>query len=155
MKKILLILILIVTNRGMVFAGEHHGGGSHFGGSASGGGFERHEFHGGGGLEHREFHGSGGPVYRGGHGYRGGYGYYPYYGGYYYDAFGNFIVPSLIGGMIGYELAQPGERTMIIQQPPVIFEGQAPADNAPPGYHTEVIKDATCNCYRNVLVKNL
>lgn len=151
MKKILLALTLIGFSLNHVMAEEHHGGNM---GGPRGGGMERHEFHGGGGgFERHEFHG-GGPAYRGGYGYRSGYGYYPYYGGYYYDTFGNFIVPSLIGGMIGYELAQPRDRTVIVQQPPVVIQGQAPADNAPPGYHTEAIKDAACNCYRNVLIQN-
>jgi len=137
MKKLLATMSLALLMNTHAFA-DGHMGGFH--------GPEHHEFH---GAEHHEFHGGG---Y---HGYRGGFGYYPYYyGGYYYDPFGSLVVPALIGGAIGYELAQPNQ-TIIMQPPPVIVQTQSgSADNAPPGYHTEAIMDAKCNCYRNVLVKN-
>ena len=143
MKKILGLIAFFIASLGQAYAGEHgggfHGGGGGYHGGGGGG------YHGGG--EHHEYHGGG---------YRGGYGYYPYYyGGYYYDPFGSFVVPALIGGAIGYELAQPNPQTIIVQQPPVVVQAQPTnGDTAPPGYHTEAIKDASCNCYRNVLVKN-
>jgi hypothetical protein len=142
MKKILRLIAFFLITLSQVQAGEH-GGGFHGGGGNyhSSGGF----YHGGG--EHHEYHGGG---------FRGGYGYYPYYyGSYYYDPFGSFVFPALIGGAIGYELAQPNQQTIIVQQPPMLIQGQASnGDTAPPGFHTEAIKDANCNCYRNVIVKN-
>lgn len=65
------------------------------------------------------------------HGYRGnGYGW---------------VVPGIIGGVIGYELARPRQPDVVVVQPPY---------QAPYGYHYETILDANCNCYRNVLVQN-
>jgi len=83
-------------------------------------------------------------------GYRGGY--HEYRGGGY-----NWVAPAIIGGVIGYELAQPRvivqQPQVIYQQPPVVYQ-QYPAPVAPYGYHYEAILDAHCNCYRNVLVQN-
>jgi hypothetical protein len=99
--------------------------------------------------------------YRGGHG--GGYGHghggynhrgpgYGYGGGYYSG--NNWIAPAIIGGIIGYGLAQPRyyyqQPTIIYQQPPVIYNNTIPLA----GYHYEDIFDASCNCYRRVLVLN-
>jgi len=85
-------------------------------------------------------------------GYRGGYGHYEnhYHGG------GNWVGPALIGGIIGYELSQPRtvyvqpQPQVIYQQPQVIYQNP----NAPMGYHWASILDATCNCYRTVLIPN-
>jgi hypothetical protein len=49
--------------------------------------------------------------YRGG--YHGGYGHGYYHGGY------NWVAPAIIGGVIGYELAQP--RTVYVQ-PQVVYQ---------------------------------
>ena len=70
-----------------------------------------------------------------------------------------WVGPAMIGGVIGYELAQP--RTVVVQQPPVVYT-QPPVVvqqpqviyNPPVGYHYESILDAHCNCYRTVLVQN-
>ncbi len=63
--------------------------------------------------------------YHGGYGgYRGGYGHYEnhYHGG----GYGNFVGPALIGGVIGYALAQPRyyepAPSVIYQQPPVVYQ---------------------------------
>jgi hypothetical protein len=53
-----------------------------------------------------------------GYGYRGGYNHYEnhYHGGGY-----NWAAPAIIGGVIGYELAQP--RTVYVQpQPQVVYQ---------------------------------
>jgi hypothetical protein len=53
-----------------------------------------------------------------GYGYRGGYNHYEnhYHGGGY-----NWVAPAIIGGVIGYELAQP--RTVYVQpQPQVVYQ---------------------------------
>jgi len=90
-------------------------------------------------------------VFRGG--YRGGY----HYGG---GGWGGWIAPLAIGGVIGYELSQP--RTVVVAPPPVVYQQQpiviqsAPSilPPAPTGYHYENILDATCNCYKTVLIQN-
>jgi len=80
-------------------------------------------------------------------GFRGGY----YHGGYRGGI--GWVAPALIGGVVGYELAQPRyiqpAPTVIYQQQPVVVSPIAPA-----GYHYESILDARCNCYRTVLVQN-
>jgi hypothetical protein len=59
-------------------------------------------------------------------GYRGGYHGY-YHGGGCYGC--GWVAPALIGGVIGYELAQPRviyeQAPVVIQQPPVVYQ-QAP-----------------------------
>ena len=61
----------------------------------------------------------------------------------------NWIAPIVIGGVLGYALAQP--RVVVASPPPVYYP---PAPVPPYGYHYETIVDAGCNCYRTVLVPN-
>jgi len=75
-------------------------------------------------------------------GFRGGY-----HGGYGYG----WVAPLVIGGAVGYTIAQP--RTVYVQQPQVVYV-QQPTLPVPYGYHYENILDANCNCYRSVLVSN-
>lgn len=66
---------------------------------------------------------------------------------------GYWIAPAVIGGIVGYALAQP--RT-VYTPPPVIY-APYPVVNMPPppiGYHYENILDQNCNCYRVVLIPN-
>lgn len=74
--------------------------------------------------------------------------------GYGYHHSGNWVGPALIGGIIGYQMAQP--RTVIVQQPaPVIVQQpQVVVPSVPYGYHYENVLDANCGCYRAVLVPN-
>jgi hypothetical protein len=66
-----------------------------------------------------------------------------------------WVVPSVIGGVIGYELARPVQPNVVIVQPtPVAPPPAAPVMPQPAGYHWEAILDASCNCYRTVLVPN-
>ncbi len=60
----------------------------------------------------------------------------------------NWIAPIVIGGVLGYALAQP----RVVASPPPVYYPPAPV--APYGYHYETIVDAGCNCYRTVLVPN-
>mgnify|MGYP003336495952 CR=1 FL=1 len=60
-----------------------------------------------------------------------------------------WIAPIVIGGVLGYALAQP--RVVVASPPPVYYP---PAPVPPYGYHYETIVDAGCNCYRTVLVPN-
>jgi hypothetical protein len=73
--------------------------------------------------------------------------------GYGYHHSGGWVAPALIGGVIGYQLAQP--RTVVVQQQPVIVQQpQVVAPSMPYGYHYENVLDANCGCYRAVLVPN-
>jgi len=82
-------------------------------------------------------------------GWHHGGGHYVYRPGY------GWVVPSVIGGVIGYELARPRQPDVVIVQPqPVMPPPAAPVWPQPAGYHWEAILDASCNCYRTVLVPN-
>jgi hypothetical protein len=85
-------------------------------------------------------------------GYRGGY----YHGGCYGC---NWVAPALIGGVIGYELAQP--RTVVVEQPPVYVQQPSvvfinPPGTLPPpaGYHYAQMIDPVTNQTKIVLVPN-
>jgi hypothetical protein len=61
----------------------------------------------------------------------------------------DWVTPMVLGGVITYALTRPAQ-TVIVQQPPVVQTLPMP----PVGYHYENILDASCNCYRQVLVLN-
>lgn len=75
------------------------------------------------------------------HGYYGGYygGYGGHHGGYAAPLIGGMVV----GGVVGYALAHP---TTTITAPSIVIYHDIPV-----GYHQELIKDANCNCFRNVI----
>lgn len=75
------------------------------------------------------------------------HGYNHHHGNYkpYYD----WTTPFIVGGAIGYVLSQPR-----IQPPPPAVVYTHPLYAPPQGYRWETILDASCNCYRNVLVQN-
>lgn len=79
--------------------------------------------------------------------WRHGGGHYVYRPGY------GWVVPSIVGGVIGYELAQPRRPDVVIVQP-VYPAPQVVPPPAPAGYHYEAIVDAACNCYKTVLIAN-
>ena len=63
----------------------------------------------------------------------------------------NWIAPIVIGGVLGYALAQP--RVVVASPPPPVYYPNT-YPPVPYGYHYEQIADAGCNCYRWVLVPN-
>jgi hypothetical protein len=70
-----------------------------------------------------------------------------------------WLVPAIIGGALIYGVinSQSSTPAPVQQQPQTqqyypIEPGQT--QQAPMGYHWEQILDASCNCYRVVLVKN-
>lgn len=58
----------------------------------------------------------------------------------------DWMAPMVIGGVVGYVLAQP--KTTVIQQPQVIV----PAEPTPV-YQWQTIFDESCSCQKRVLVK--
>lgn len=85
------------------------------------------------------------PSHRGYHGHHYAYPQRHYSSGY-------WIAPAIIGGVVGYALAQP--RVIYTPPPPVVYV-QPPVVTmpvAPYGYRYENILDSNCNCYRLVLV---
>jgi len=75
-------------------------------------------------------------------------------GGYYHG--GGWVAPAIIGGVIGYEIAQP--RPVIIEQP-VIVQPPPPQtivvpSPAPAGYHWQQMLNPATNQYQLVLVPN-
>jgi hypothetical protein len=79
--------------------------------------------------------------HRGGH-----YVYRPGYG---------WVVPTVIGGVIGYEVAQQRRTEIVVVQPHPVYPPPAtPVYPQPADMHWEAILDASCNCYRTVLVPN-
>jgi hypothetical protein len=82
-----------------------------------------------------------------------------YRGGYYHHGYsGGWVAPALIGGVIGYEMAQP--RTVVVEQPPVVYAQppmvvQQPGYAPPPvGYHYQQMVNPQTNQYQLVLVPN-
>jgi hypothetical protein len=65
-----------------------------------------------------------------------------------------WVVPVVIGGVIGYEAARVTPNTVIVQPQPVYPPPTYPVMPQPAGYHWEAILDANCNCYKTVLVPN-
>lgn len=68
---------------------------------------------------------------------------------------GGWVAPAIVGGVVGYELAQP--RTVIVEQQPVIVQQPQvtqvlPA--APAGYHYQQMLNTQTNQYQMVLVPN-
>ena len=59
--------------------------------------------------------------------------------------------PALIGGVIGYEIAN---RPVIIEQPPVIYTQPSVIQQPPLGYHWQEMIDPVTNARKIVLVPN-
>jgi len=83
--------------------------------------------------------------YRGGCCYRGGYGL-------------GWVAPAVVGGVIGYEIAQP--RTVVVEQPPVVYTQPSvvytqPAVQAPPpNMHWQEMIDPQTGVHKIVAVPN-
>lgn len=85
-------------------------------------------------------------------GYRGGYNYNRGYNN-------NWVVPAIIGGAVVGGLVYGATRPPpVYVQPPVQYYSPPvyvePVPQVPYGYRVEQILDASCNCYRTVLVPN-
>jgi hypothetical protein len=66
-----------------------------------------------------------------------------------------WVVPAVVGGVIGYEISRPVQPNVVVVQPqPVYPAPQVVPPQAPVGFHWEAILDANCNCYRTVMVQN-
>jgi hypothetical protein len=84
------------------------------------------------------------------------YYHHPYHG--HYRPGWGWIAPAVIGGAVVYAATRP---PVIVQQPPVVIQQPVPPvyvqqglPPAPLGFHYENILDASCNCYKTVLVNN-
>jgi len=65
---------------------------------------------------------------------------------------GNVLLPLIVGGTLGYIIAQPRQQTIIVQEPQYApLPSYVPANE--PIYRYENIYDANCNCYRQFLVQ--
>lgn len=73
-----------------------------------------------------------------------------YYGHGYHSSGNEWLAPLIVGGALGYIIAQP--RTVIVQQPQYApLPSYVPANE--PIYHYENVYDTNCSCYRQVLVQ--
>jgi hypothetical protein len=71
------------------------------------------------------------------------------YRGYHGGGWGGWVAPALIGGVVGYELAQPH----MVLQPPVVYTQPAVITPPQPLYRKEIIYDQTCFCNKEVYVQ--
>lgn len=65
--------------------------------------------------------------------------------------------PAIVGGVIGYELAQPRyyqPSVVVVQQPPVVYTQPTTVMPPPAGYHYQNVTDPSCNCVKVALVPN-
>ena len=81
-------------------------------------------------------------------GWRHGGGHYVYRPGF------GWVVPTIIGGVVGYEIAKAQQPTTVYIPTPVAPAPQIVPPSPPVGFHWEAILDAGCNCYRTVAVPN-
>jgi hypothetical protein len=69
----------------------------------------------------------------------------------YYSNGNDVLLPLIVGGTLGYIIAQP--RTIVVQQPQYApLPSYVPANNEPI-YQYQNIYDGNCACYRRVLVQ--
>ena len=77
-----------------------------------------------------------------------GFRHYGYRGGCYGCG---WVAPAIIGGVIGYEIAN---RPVIVEQPPVIYTQPSIVQQPPVGYHWQEMIDPATNVRKIVLVTN-
>jgi len=79
-----------------------------------------------------------------------------WHGGYYHGGYGCggcWVAPALIGGVVGYELAQPN--TVVVEQQPVIVQQPQTVVQAPPvGYHWQEMVNPQTGVKQVVAVPN-
>lgn len=96
--------------------------------------FAQHRGH---GYHHNHY------AYHSHHSYHRHHAWYPNY---------NWVLPTIVGGVVLYEMTrQPVSQPVIIQQPqPVIIQNTMPIP--PYGYKWEYVYDYSCSCYKLVAV---
>lgn len=73
----------------------------------------------------------------------------------YHSGGNNWVAPLIIGGVIGYEISRNSPPPVVYAPPPVVYSPQPyQLPPAPLGYHYEHLVDASCNCWRYVIVPN-
>jgi hypothetical protein len=66
-----------------------------------------------------------------------------------------WLVPAIIGGALVYGAVNTQPRPSVIVQQQQYYPIEPGQQQLPPvGYHWEQIVDASCNCYRVVLIRN-
>lgn len=74
-----------------------------------------------------------------------------YYNRNYHSNGNDVLLPLIVGGTLGYIIAQP--RTVVVQQPQYApLPSYVPANNEPI-YQYQNIYDGNCACYRRILVQ--
>ena len=65
---------------------------------------------------------------------------------------GDVLLPLIVGGTLGYIIAQPRQQTIIVQEPQYApLPSYVPANE--PIYQYQNIYDGNCACYRRALVQ--
>ena len=77
------------------------------------------------------------------------YGYRPHYA---HSGGSDWVAPLIVGGAVGYILAQPRQQTVIVQQPAPVIVDQPYSPNQPI-YQYQDIYFNDCNCMKRVLVQ--
>lgn len=65
----------------------------------------------------------------------------------YHSSTGDVLLPMVIGGVVGYVIAQPKQQPVVVQQVPAGVNVNEPI------YQYQVVHDAACDCDKRVLVK--
>jgi hypothetical protein len=71
--------------------------------------------------------------------------------GHYRHSNSDWLAPLIVGGVVGYVISQPRQQTVIVQQP--IYQPLPQYVPAEPIYQYQDMYDASCRCYRRVLVQ--
>ena len=67
----------------------------------------------------------------------------------------DWVAPAIIGGVIGYELSQPQPRTVIVEEPAVVYTAPPVVYSQPPlGYHWQLMMNPQTGQQQMVLVPN-
>jgi hypothetical protein len=78
------------------------------------------------------------------------------HGSYWHPRHG-WVFPTMIGGIIGYEIARSQNQPVVVQQPPIIVTQPAPPGpitNPPVSYRVVEAWDPSCTCFKQVFVPN-
>jgi len=67
---------------------------------------------------------------------------------------GDILFPMVIGGIVGWSINEASKQPqVIVQQPQVIYQQPRIIPSTEDVYQYQTIYDATCSCYKRILVK--